>query len=83
MGNNLIHDPTVEGIIVASRVVTGRKSTENEARYRALVESLPLAIIVENEARRILSVYLDFCEIFEIDTPPSRRSTASWTRSTS
>ena len=55
IANNMIDDPDVNGVVVNSRDITGRKQAEMrvqeaEARYRALVEEAP-AIIYIQESR--------------------------------
>ena len=52
IGNNLVNDPAVGGIVINSRDVIGRKKAEKqlrsaEERYRALVEQIPAAIYIQ------------------------------------
>jgi diguanylate cyclase (GGDEF)-like protein/PAS domain S-box-containing protein len=52
LGNNLLEDPSVRGLIVTSRYTTGREEAEgglqeDEVRFRTLVEHIPAAIYVE------------------------------------
>ena len=51
IGNNLLNDPRVGGIVINSRDITGRKRAEEqlrdaEKRYRTLVEQIPGAIYI-------------------------------------
>ena len=53
IGNNLIDDPAVGGVVINSRDVTGRKDAEEklkeaEERYRALVENVPAVVYIDD-----------------------------------
>lgn len=67
IGNNLLHDPEVRAIVSSSREVTARKGEEVEARYRALVEDLPVGVLVEDEDGRVIDANPRFCEMFGVE----------------
>jgi PAS domain S-box-containing protein len=55
VGNNLLHDPTVRGIVVNARDVTDRVTLEEglreaEERYRAVLDSVNEAILIHDLA---------------------------------
>lgn len=52
IGNNLLHDPRINGVVVTSRDVTRRRKAEEalhkaETRYRTLVEQVPAVVYVD------------------------------------
>jgi len=63
VGTNLLDDPAVEGIVVNTRDVTGRKEAEGrlrkaEERYRALVEHVPVVTYTLDPNDRWIAVYV-------------------------
>lgn len=68
IGNNLIHIPTINGIVLNSRDITDQKETEvaliqTELRFRDLFERSPDAIFVEDLHGNILDVNAAACEL--------------------
>ena len=62
VGTYLLDDPAVEGVLVNSRDVTERKQTEEalkeaEARYRTLVEQIPVVTYIDRADDPDTSVY--------------------------
>ena len=61
--NNLLDDPSVNGIVVTSRDVTERKESEErlrraEERYRTLVERVPAVVYVQELGRPDSPMYM-------------------------
>ena len=53
IGNNLLGDPQVAGVVINSRDITERKEAEEklqeaEERYRTLVENVPAVVYIDN-----------------------------------
>ncbi len=70
MGNNLLDDPSVRGIVVTSRDITERKRAEeelrrSEERYRAVVERSTDGIyLVDADAKRIMETNTSLQKMF-------------------
>ncbi|HJR75546.1 MAG TPA: PAS domain S-box protein [Nitrospiraceae bacterium] len=68
VGNNLLHDPAVRGIVVTCREVTGRIRAEealraSEARLRALADHAPVSIFMADPAGQCMYVNQRWCEM--------------------
>jgi PAS domain S-box-containing protein len=68
VGNNLLHDPSVRGIVVNCREVTGRIRAEealraSEARLRALADHAPVSIFMSDPAGQCVYVNQRWCDM--------------------
>jgi PAS domain S-box-containing protein len=68
VGNNLLHDPAVRGIVVTCREVTGRIRAEealraSEARLRALADHAPVSIFMADPAGQCMYVNQRWCDM--------------------
>jgi PAS domain S-box-containing protein len=68
VGNNLLHDPAVRGIVVTCREVTGRIRAEealraSEARLRALADHAPVAIFMSDPDGHCMYVNQRWCDM--------------------
>lgn len=68
VGNNLLHDPTVRGIVVNCREVTGRIRAEealraSEARLRALADHAPVSIFMSDPTGQCVYVNQRWCDM--------------------
>ncbi|MEX5218306.1 MAG: PAS domain S-box protein [Nitrospira sp.] len=66
VGNNLLHDPSVQGIVVNCREVTGRIRAEealraSEAKLRTLADHAPVSIFVSDPACQCVYVNQRWC----------------------
>ncbi len=73
-GNNLLHEPGIEGIVVNSRDISDRKSAElkliqNEARYRNLLHNSMDIITVLNEKGEVMLDSFSILTQFGYDKP--------------
>jgi diguanylate cyclase (GGDEF)-like protein/PAS domain S-box-containing protein len=61
--NNLVDDPSVSGVVITSRDVTGRKEVdrklrEAEQRYRTLVEQVPAVVYIQEIGSPDSAIYM-------------------------
>ena len=69
-------DDAVGGLIVAARDVTERDETERDlrsanSRLVSLIENLAAAVLVEDDARRVVLVNQEYCDLFELPADPA------------
>jgi PAS domain S-box-containing protein len=68
VGNNLLHDATVQGIVVNCREVTGRIRAEealraSEVRLRALADHAPVSIFMSDPTGQCMYVNQRWCDM--------------------
>lgn len=68
VGNNLLHDPTVQGVVVNCREVTGRIRAEealraSEAKLRTLADHAPVSIFMSDPTGHCLYVNQRWCDM--------------------
>jgi PAS domain S-box-containing protein len=68
VGNNLLHDPNVQGIVVNCREVTGRIRAEealraSEAKLRTLADHAPVSIFMSDPACHCVYVNQRWCDM--------------------
>lgn len=68
VGNNLLHDPNVQGIVVNCREVTGRIRAEealraSEAKLRTLADHAPVSIFMSDPACNCVYVNQRWCDM--------------------
>ena len=68
VGNNLLHDPTVQGVVVNCREVTGRIRAEealraSEAKLRTLADHAPVSIFMSDPIGHCLYVNQRWCDM--------------------
>jgi PAS domain S-box-containing protein len=77
--DNLVEDPTVQGLLLRSRDVTEARQTRidleaaNE-RLSALIRGLHLAVLLEDADRNVLLTNEAFVTLFEVPYPPEQLS---------
>ncbi len=71
IGENLLHDPIIKGVVVNSRDVTERRRTEealkeSEARLQAILDNTTAVVYVKDEEGRYSLINHRFEEIFRV-----------------
>lgn len=79
LAENLVDDPVVHGLLLRSRDVTDRRNAriallEANERLSTLISSLHLAVLMEDETRRIIFTNEAFVTLFEMPVGASELS---------